>query len=195
MRKGRVFALLAALGSFAVLASFPQEPLAVSISTDRGAGAAYTPGEPLVLFVEVSKEAWLYVYHVDGGGRARLLWPDPRAARTKLGVAWPVGPMRVPGVLSNETLFVEGPTGLESIVAVASTRPLAFSDKILPLAEWPEASLPSPPPRWLTPAELYPPERAVARADLRIVEPGVAPHGAGPPGGGGAPVAAPGSGP
>jgi hypothetical protein len=49
----------------AKLSSTAPGGLTVSVSTDRGAGAAYRSGENLTVIVGVNKDAWVRVFHVE----------------------------------------------------------------------------------------------------------------------------------
>lgn len=96
--------------------------LSVSVSTDRGAGAAYRVGEALTLIVGVSEDAYARVYHVDGAGRVQLIWPNRFGGgdgRIAAGT-----PVRLPPDESAPYAFVmEPPYGTEFIKVMASTLP------------------------------------------------------------------------
>jgi len=97
------------------------EGLTVSVTTDRGPGAAYRDGEDMEIIVTVNKDAYVRLYHVDGSGRIRMIWPN----------AFGGGDGRVPG---GQIVRLPGPTdpfrfrmgppyGTEFIKALASTTP------------------------------------------------------------------------
>ncbi len=96
--------------------------LSVSVSTDRGAGAAYRVGEALTLLVGVSDDAYARVYHVDGTGRVQLIWPNRFGGGD--GHIAAGSPVRLPPDESAPYAFVmEPPYGTEFIKVVASTAP------------------------------------------------------------------------
>lgn len=99
--------------------------LKVSVSTDRGGGAAYRVGESLAVLVGVTKDAFVRVYHVDGEGRIQLIWPNRFGGGD--GKVRAGGTIRLPPDENAPFAFVmEPPYGTEFIKVVASTTP--FSD-------------------------------------------------------------------
>jgi hypothetical protein len=100
--------------------------LTVSVSTDRGAGAAYRSGENLQVIVGVNKDAWVRVFHVDGAGRIQLIWPNRFSGGD--GKVRPGAPILLPPDASAPYSFLmEPPYGTEFIKVVASNSP--FEDK------------------------------------------------------------------
>lgn len=101
--------------------------LSVSVSTDRGVGAAYKSGEELAVLIGVNKDAYVRVYHIDGAGQVQLIWPNRFGGgdgRIKAGA-----PVRLPPDAKAPYSFVmEPPFGTEFIKAVASTVP--FTDSL-----------------------------------------------------------------
>jgi hypothetical protein len=63
-------------GELARLGAATLGGLAVSVSTNRGTGAAYRDGEELTALVSVNKDAYVRLYHVDGTGHIQLIWPN-----------------------------------------------------------------------------------------------------------------------
>lgn len=100
--------------------------LSVSVSTDRGVGAAYKAGEEMAVMIGVNKDAYVRVYHIDGTGRVQLIWPNRFGGgdgRIKAG-----SPVRLPPDAKAPYSFVmEPPFGTEFIKAVASTVPFTDS--------------------------------------------------------------------
>jgi len=99
--------------------------LKVSVSTNRGGGAAYRVGESLAVLVGVTKDAFVRVYHIDGAGRIQLIWPNRFGGgdgKVRAGET-----VRLPPDGNAPFAFVmEPPYGTEFIKVVASTT--AFSD-------------------------------------------------------------------
>lgn len=106
--------------------------LTVSVSTDRGSGAAYRDGEKLKVMVTVNKDAFVRLYHVDAAGFIQLIWPNPWDGGNgllKAGQTASLPPSGEPFVF-----LLQPPYGLEFLKAVASTRPFADSqDAFAPL--------------------------------------------------------------
>ena len=48
----------------------------VEVWTDKGPDAVYQPGDPLLVKVRVSDDAYLMVYEIDSEGNVRLLSPE-----------------------------------------------------------------------------------------------------------------------
>ncbi|PKL09252.1 MAG: hypothetical protein CVV51_04765 [Spirochaetae bacterium HGW-Spirochaetae-7] len=96
--------------------------LKVSVSTDRGTGAAYRAGEYLSAIIGVTKDAYVRVYHVDGAGRIQLIWPNrfggaDGLVRTGAAIRLP------PDDDARFSFLMEPPFGTEFIKAIASTTP------------------------------------------------------------------------
>ncbi len=110
----------------AKLSSAAPGGLAVSVSTDRGAGAAYHAGEKLTVIVGVNKDAWVRVYHVDGAGQIQLIWPNRFGGGD--GKIHDGAPVLLPPDASAPYSFVmEPPFGTEFIKVVASSVPFQDS--------------------------------------------------------------------
>ncbi len=128
--------LLAALLLLAVPAAFadnysapykirevPNYPeVEVEIWTDRGDGSRYCAGESIEVYFRTNVDAWVEIYDVDTRGRTTRLFPSRHASNNFVrgGVAH-----RVPSRYGHH-FEVEGPSGWETLRAVASTdrRPL-----------------------------------------------------------------------
>ncbi|HRZ91155.1 MAG TPA: DUF4384 domain-containing protein [Spirochaetia bacterium] len=95
--------------------------LAVSVTTDRGPGAAYRDGEDMEIAVTVNKDAYVRLYHVDGSGRIQMIWPNAFGGgdgRIQGGQA-----VRLPGPNDPFRFRMGPPYGTEFIKALASTTP------------------------------------------------------------------------
>lgn len=100
-----------------------QGQLEVSVSTDRGPGGAYRAGEYLTVFVTVTQDAWVRLYHIDSTGKTQLVWPNrfnPGDGRLGAGKA-----VRIPGPGDPFEFLMGAPWGTEYIKAVASSTPFA----------------------------------------------------------------------
>jgi len=98
--------------------------LKVSVSTNRGSGAAYRVGESLAVLVGVTKDAFVRVYHVDSAGQIQLIWPNRFGGgdgRVRAGET-----VKLPPDSNAPFAFVmEPPYGTEFIKVVASTVPFS----------------------------------------------------------------------
>lgn len=94
----------------------------LSLSTDRGKGAAYKDGEKLVLLVSSSRDAYLKIYHVDANGVAQRIWPNRfgGSGRIRAGQA-----MTFPGPSDGFEYILGRPYGTEYIKAIASILPFS----------------------------------------------------------------------
>ena len=99
--------------------------LAVSVSTERGAGAVYREGERMTILITVNKSAWIKVYHVDATGAIKLIWPNAFTSgrRVDPGVV-----MTIPGETDAFAFDMTPPFGTEFIKIVASTIPFAVDE-------------------------------------------------------------------
>jgi len=99
--------------------------LAVDVWTDRGERAVYYPGEKIKVYFKVNEDAYVVLYDVDTEGRVRLIYPlDPYSD------GWVRGgtTYRLPPHDSHWNLNVSGPSGIDYIVAVASTEPFLWNE-------------------------------------------------------------------
>jgi hypothetical protein len=95
-------------------------PLSVSVSTDRGPGAAYREGEEMVVLVTVNKPAYAKIYHIDVTGKASLIWPNQFGGKGSLD---PGAIMSIPGPRDAFKFLLTPPFGTEFIKVIASTTP------------------------------------------------------------------------
>lgn len=101
--------------------------LAVSVTTDRGQGAAYRDGEDMRVIVTVNKDAYVRLYHVDGAGAIQLIWPNAYGGgdgRIAGGQA-----VSLPGPGDPFRFLMGPPYGTEFIKALASTVPFQKGEK------------------------------------------------------------------
>ncbi|MFH2116148.1 MAG: DUF4384 domain-containing protein [Spirochaetota bacterium] len=117
-------AATARAGELARLGAATQGGLAVSVSTDRGTGAAYRDGEELAALVTVNKDAYVRLYHVDGTGHIQMIWPNRFSGGNGLIKAG--SSIKLPGSHDPFAFKMQPPYGTEFLKAIASTLP--FSD-------------------------------------------------------------------
>jgi len=109
-------------GELAHLSGYAPGGLKVSVSTDRGSGAAYKAGEYLSALVGVTRDAFVRVYHVDGAGRIQLIWPNRFGGGD--GMVREGTVVRLPPDGDAPYSFLmEPPFGTEFLKVVASTAP------------------------------------------------------------------------
>ncbi len=91
--------------------------LDVEIWTNRGDDARYTVGDPIEVYFRTNADAWVAIYDLDTGGHVTKLFPSSHAANNFVrgGVVH-----RVPSRYGHH-FEVEGPSGWETLRAVAST--------------------------------------------------------------------------
>jgi len=97
--------------------------LRVAVSTDRGKGAVYREGEKMRIFVSVSRNAYLKVYHVDSGGKVQLIWPNRFGSGD--GFARAGAAIQIPANGAPFSFVMTPPFGTEFIKVVAATKPFA----------------------------------------------------------------------
>jgi len=108
----------------------PVPPVEVDIWSDKGERSVYYPGEDIRIYFKLSRDAYVVVYDVDTEGRVKLLYPqDPYEAPMTEGRVT----HRLPPVGSPWSYNVSGPTGIEYVAVVASTRPFDWDEYIYEL--------------------------------------------------------------
>lgn len=103
-----------------------QNPLTVSLSTSRGAGATYRNGENLVIMAVLNQDAYLRLYHVDVKGNTKLIWPNRFGGgdgRLRANMM-----VTIPNEQDPFHFRLGPPYGTEFIKAVASTEPFAHQE-------------------------------------------------------------------
>lgn len=138
MRKGR-FALsttllllaLLSLGSAAhaqtdqavpqtIIIGPDESSLTIDLRTDK---PRYKPEETLKIHLELSRDAYVYIYDIRPDGRVTLLFPNGFARNNYLTA----GSHTLPAT-NDYSLVVSEPLGVESLQAIASTMPLPIPD-------------------------------------------------------------------
>lgn len=105
---------------------YPHDPrhVEVEIWTDRGDGSRYCAGESIEVFFRTNVDAWVAIYNLDTRGRMSRLFPSRHATDNFVrgGVTH-----RLPARYGYH-FEVEGPSGWETLRAVASTSRRALRD-------------------------------------------------------------------
>jgi hypothetical protein len=110
-------------GELARLSAAPHSGLTVSVTTDRGTGAAYRDGEELTALISVNRDAYVRLYHVDGTGHIQMIWPNRFSGSNgfmKAGSA-----IKLPGPGDPFAFKLQPPYGTEFLKAIASTIPFS----------------------------------------------------------------------
>ncbi len=88
-------------------------------------GAVYQPGEPIFIYVNVNRDAYVYLFNINADGRIDPILPNAyerdnflRAGETR----------RFPPEGARYRYTVTGPEGEDRILAVASRRPLSLGE-------------------------------------------------------------------
>lgn len=95
--------------------------LSVSVTTDRGPGAAYRDGEDMEIIVTVNKDAYVRLYHVDGSGRIQMIWPNAFGGGEGRITGGQI--VRLPGPKDPFRFRMGPPYGTEFIKALAASTP------------------------------------------------------------------------
>jgi hypothetical protein len=92
--------------------------LTVDIWTDRGYAPLYYPREEALLYFRASHDAYVTIYNIDPAGAVRVLFPYQQQSNF-------VKRNRIYRIFgrSRRRFIIEGPPGIEQLVAVASIRP------------------------------------------------------------------------
>lgn len=95
-----------------------QSQLSIEIKTDH---EIYSPKEPLKLDVELSKDAYVYIYDINPAGRVTLLFPNGFSRDNALKAGKHTFPDK-----NTYSFVVTEPLGVESIQALALLKPIAL---------------------------------------------------------------------
>lgn len=98
----------------------PNGGLDIDVWVDRGNGAVYHPGDDIRIHFKTNRDAFVVIYNVDTRGYVHLLYPyDYRDDRFVQGRRT----YSIPSSRDDYDLIVDGPSGTERIVAIASWDP------------------------------------------------------------------------
>ncbi len=101
----------------------PDAPVEVEIWTDRGDGASYCDGDSIEIYFRTNVDAYVAIFDIDTTGRIHRLFPT-RQAHDNFVYGGQVN--RVPSSYGHH-FEVEGPSGWETLRAVAATDPRDLS--------------------------------------------------------------------
>lgn len=126
--------LMPALAAAATVTPHAQpgaSPVEVDVWLDRGDGSVYAYGQALSIHFRTEADAYVAIYNVDSDGYLGLLYPrygDPQWVEAGRVYS-------IPGPQDGYDLVVDGPKGIEYVVAVASPFPLRL-DTLEPSSEY-----------------------------------------------------------
>ena len=99
--------------------------LKVKVWVDRDPGktgnATYRIGDPIYVYVSVTREAYVYLFDVKPNGEIDLFLPNPYDRRNRLK---PGETRRFPQPGARYRFTIDGPPGEELVLAIATKRPL-----------------------------------------------------------------------
>jgi len=91
------------------------------ISTDRGANGAYVEGDPLTIFIETERDAYVRIYHVAWKDRRfTMVFPNKHERNNFIRSG---AVRRIPEEADSFVFEVSKPYGVDAIVAIAQTEP------------------------------------------------------------------------
>src|SRR5574341_120401 len=98
----------------------PRGDLDINVWTDQGSNAIYHPGDDIRIYFRTNHDAFVVIYNVDTRGYVHLLYPynyrDSRFVQGRRTYS-------IPSSRDDYDLLVDGPSGTEQIVAIASWDP------------------------------------------------------------------------
>ena len=102
--------------AFQVEGDYPTGELAVKVWLNEANGSIYKPGRDVSVYFQASRDCYAVVYNVDTQGFVNVLFPKSYEN------SWVQGDRiyRIPGPEDGYDLIVDGPKGIEYVVAVAS---------------------------------------------------------------------------
>jgi hypothetical protein len=103
-----------------IIVSPSERQLSIQIKTDY---QVYSPNEALKLSLELSRDAYVYIYDINPAGRVTLLFPNGFSRNN----FWKAGKHTLPDN-SSYSLVVTEPLGLESLQALALLTPIPLLD-------------------------------------------------------------------
>ncbi len=138
LRINRVIIAIAALLSLSMVAWGQEDDYAAGLSqvpyagnleikvwVDKGSDATYQPGDDIRVYFRTNRDAYVILYNIDTRGNVHLLYPyeyrDRRFAEANRTY-------RIPDLRDDYYLRVNGPEGVERIVAIATREPFPIPD-------------------------------------------------------------------
>jgi hypothetical protein len=98
-----------------------EKSLQIEVWVDRGKGAVYVEGDELLVFVRANREAYVQLYYTDATNQTYQIFPNRYHAEGKISGNVVV---RIPEPQDGFIFRIKAPFGVESIMALASTKPL-----------------------------------------------------------------------
>jgi Domain of unknown function (DUF4384) len=95
--------------------------LKIEVWVDRGKGVVYVEGDELLVFVRANREAYVHLYYTDATNQTYRIFPNSYHPEEKI----PGNVVkRIPEPQDAFIFRIKAPFGIESIMALASTKPL-----------------------------------------------------------------------
>lgn len=104
-------------------------PLTVKVWSDRqgrSGGPQYAVGEAIRLSVQVSRDAYIYLFNVDPNGKVDMIVPNRYVGEHLLLKA--AAPATFPAVNASYSFDIAAPYGENKVLAVASVKPLDMAE-------------------------------------------------------------------
>jgi len=98
-----------------------EKALKIEVWVDRGKGAVYVEGDELLVLVRANREAYVQLYYTDATSQTYQIFPNRYHAEGKIPGNVVV---RIPDPQDGFIFRIKEPFGVESIMALASTKPL-----------------------------------------------------------------------
>ncbi|MBI5779479.1 MAG: protein kinase [Planctomycetes bacterium] len=101
------------------------EKFAIKVWVNDGKAATYKQGDDLKFHFRANKDCSIYLYHRDGAGTVKMLFPNPYSSDNKIkgGQVY-----TIPDSKMNFGITVTPPFGTETVWAVASLQPMTEMD-------------------------------------------------------------------
>jgi hypothetical protein len=98
-----------------------EDSLKIEVWVDRGKGAVYVEGDELLVFLRANREAYVRLFYTDAANQTYQIFPNEYHPEGKIpgNVA-----SRIPEPQDDFMFQIKAPFGIESIMALASTKPL-----------------------------------------------------------------------
>ena len=98
-----------------------EDSLKIEVWVDRGKGAVYVEGDELLVFLRANREAYVRLFYTDAANQTYQIFPNEYHPEGKIpgNVA-----RRIPEPQDDFMFQIKAPFGIESIMALASTKPL-----------------------------------------------------------------------
>jgi hypothetical protein len=101
--------------------SLNEKSLQIEVWVDRGKGAVYVEGDELLVFVRTNRDAHVQLYYTDATNQTYQIFPNRYHLEGRIPGNVVV---RIPEPQDGFIFRIKAPFGIESIMALASTKPL-----------------------------------------------------------------------